>query len=71
MIEFKRQLIAAARAEHGEIFPCGNRTSLADSFTYNSGQALFWFKTGSSSSNTKITSLKITDQNIREAEEAM
>lgn len=67
MIEFKHQLISAARVKHGEIFPCGNRATLADSFTHEEGTVFFWFNT--KSGNTKMTSIKITDQNIKEAEE--
>lgn len=67
MIEFKQQLINAARAKHGKIYPCGNRATLADSFTYEDGQVFFWFNLADG--NTKMTSVKITNQNIKEARE--
>jgi len=68
------RLISAARAKHGKIFPCGNRPTLADSFTYADGNVFFRFNTqdgNTKMTSIKMTSIKITDQNIKEAEEVV
>lgn len=42
----KQALIAAARAQHGDIQPCSGKRSLEDCFTDEAGVGLiFWFNT--------------------------
>jgi len=57
MIELQNQLISEAKAKYGEIFPCGERNTLSDCFTYEEslGKLVFWFNVSADRSTRALT----------------
>ena len=57
MIELQNQLILEARAKYGEIFPCGEKNTIQDCFTYEEslGKLVFWFNVASDRSTRALT----------------
>lgn len=57
MIDLKEQIISYAKAMHSEIYPCGEKTSLYDCFTYEKtiGKLIFWFNISGDGSTHSIS----------------
>jgi len=60
MTELQNQLIEQARAEYGEIFPCGDKVALSDCFTCELGLLNLWFNTTDRS--TRLVNIKISER---------
>ena len=50
----KQQLIAQARSQYGQIYPCGLKTSLAECFTDEMGGVQLWFNVDADKSTRMI-----------------
>jgi len=57
MIELQNQLISEAKAKYGEIFPCGEKTTIQECFTYEKdlGKLVFWFNVAADKSTRALT----------------
>jgi len=57
MIELQNQLIEKAKKEHGEIFPCGEKKTIQECFTYEEtlGKLVLWFNVAADRSTRALT----------------
>jgi len=57
MIELQNKLISEAREKYGEIFPCGEKKTIQECFTYEEtlGKLVFWFNVVGDRSTRALT----------------
>lgn len=48
------QMIAEARARHGQIAPCAGRADLSECFTAERGMVIFWYNSADGSTRAVI-----------------